>query len=225
MRRFDSVKEVRRWDGLAIGQAARRDRRADSKLAKDAAKAAAAGARAVLAAAKPVFRRDKSRYTRGFKRAISERLGQLRRAARTGRPPAALTLEHAARERLAEVPAVDFTPDPAPSPDPSPSPSPAPSPDPREASTLTVDSCAYNTPNIAAAGKLAPPHPGTELTVTFTRVPDQPVTRQTKTDAQGNWTSNLDAANSPGEWTVKASWPGDADTRPAESASCTVVVG
>jgi hypothetical protein len=214
---------VRRWDGLGIGQVVRRDRRADSKLAKDAAKAAAAGARAALDAAKPVFRRDKSRYTRGFKRALGRRLAQLRRAARTGRPPAALTLEQAARERLAEVPVVDFTPDPAPSPSPSPTPPPTPTPDPREASTLTVDSCAYTAPNIAAAGKLAPPHPGTELTVTFTRVPQPTVTRQTKTDAQGNWTSNLDASNFPGEWTVKASWPGDADTRPAE-ASCTVEV-
>jgi len=228
VRRFDSAKEVRRWDGLAIRRAVRRDRRADAKLAKDVAKAAAAGAGAVLDAARPVLRRDKSRYTRRFKRAIVKRLGQLKRAARTGRPPAALALDPAAGERLAEVPLVDFTPDPAPSPSPSPSPSPkpspSPSPDPLEPSTLTVDTCAYNAPFINAGGKLTPPHPGTELTVTFTRGPQESISKQTKTDAQGNWTSSQDAANFPGTWTVKASWPGDADTRSTESTECKLTV-
>jgi len=227
LRRFDTVKDVQRWDGLAIGTVERRDDRADTRLAKGAAKAAATGARRVLDAAKPVFRRDKSRFTRKFRRAITKRLGQLRKAGRTGNPPSALVLDQAVLDKVSEVPVADFPPEaaPTPAPTPTPTPSPTPTPDPRETSALTIDSCAATAGTINVLGKLTPPHPGTELTVVFTKPPLEPISKVTKTDDQGSYTTQHDAANTPGLWSVKASWPGDADTQPAESATCTVQVG
>jgi hypothetical protein len=225
-KRADTVKELRRWEKRGDRRAIKLADRIEKRLGKAAARAVATGARRVLKAARPVFRRDKSAETRAFRRTIAAQLARMRKAARTGRPPASLTLDDAVLERITKVPLPPAppTPTPTPNPTPTPTPSPTPTPDPRETATLSI-TCSYNANlgRIVAGGTLTPPHPGTTLDVTFSRPPTLQ-TIQTQIGPKGEWTESLDVANFPGDWTAQATWDGDADTKPATSAPCLVTV-
>jgi hypothetical protein len=198
-----------------------------------AAKVSANGIRKALKAAKPVFGRDKSRATRRLRSLLNKRMAAFKRAAKRSSAPAGVVLDQAIVDRLRRVSTRTFpdpqptpTPTPTPSPTPTPTPTPTATPDPRGDSTLTIDVCPGQVVSgkpIDVEGTLTPANPGTEVTVTFTKPPLAPVVRQTKTDAGGKWTSShTPGPNDVGEWSVKATWPGDADDKPSESAVCTV---
>jgi hypothetical protein len=131
------------------------------------------------------------------------------------------------------------TPPPAPAPAPQPAPAPAPQPAPeRAASTLAVtyytcDGTALWTPTgdpytAKIRGRLLPAKAGSPVRVTHRRprgVP--PIVHTVRTDADGWWEDSVTAEEwSAGygiRWEIQASFEGDAERLPSESATCTVM--
>jgi len=71
--------------------------------------------------------------------------------------------------------------------------------------------------SVTVSGSISPGHGGVTVTLTYTRPDSSVVTRTVTSGAGGNYTDTY-TPDRAGSWTVKASWPGDADHNGATSS-------
>jgi hypothetical protein len=211
---FDSVREQRRLRNLAPSKLVRRIEKKEASDRRKAIEAALTATKRVLAAARPVLRLDGSKRARRFRKDMTKTAARLRRAAKGKNavlppsltiPPGKIRLPRRVR--------------------PIPEQAPPPPPDRRVTTTLTLDSCPANVAApkpIEVAGKLTPAQAGIELKVTFTHASAGSEVKLVKSDANGNWTAEHEPSpNATGDWSVVATFAGDANRKPSISQACT----
>lgn len=77
--------------------------------------------------------------------------------------------------------------------------------------------------SVTISGLLAPPHAGTTITLLLTPPNSSSIVRTVMAAQDGAYSCPLNP-DSVGSWTVKASWPGDGDHMPSESAPSSFMV-
>jgi hypothetical protein len=216
---YDSVKEQNKLAGLEVGQLLRRDSKQEASNRKQAVRAAFAGLKDVIEAARPVFKRDSSKYTKGFRRGIAKAAARFQRAAKKGARvlPGALVLPPLNLKLPRRLPPVPPTP---------PTPVPGPTVQPLAATTLSFTECPANVAPpkaIEVAGNLSPARAGDTVVVTFSHPNAGVIPVLATVDAAGNWsaTHSPSSLNFTGTWSVGASFAGDSTRLPA-SASCQI---
>ncbi len=213
-----------------------------------AADISADGIRDALKAGRSIFSRDKSRKTSRLRGLLTARLKGFRRAQKNGSAAPNLILDQAILDRVQKVapktfpppqpppprpPAVPPPPPPPAVPPPPPPPAvpppppPPPPPDPRPVSTLTIGCPSTGKApagNAAITGNLSPVRVGVDITLYVTPPGDATVTQTTKTNANGDYMGNV-MTTKVGTWMVYARWAGDGVTQPADSPTCSILVG
>lgn len=76
---------------------------------------------------------------------------------------------------------------------------------------------------LTITGRIEPPQINAPVTVTYAREGATPVAHSTTTDGSGNYTDNF-TFDTPGNWTIQASWAGDATYASASSGVCPLEV-
>ena len=96
---------------------------------------------------------------------------------------------------------------------------------PKQKSTITVSATSQDG-KIAVSGSLAPPVEGADVTLTYRGPDGSTITRDAFVESDGTF-RDLFSPPIEGEWTVTASWPGNAkyEASPSESTSLTVEKG
>ncbi|HEU4907145.1 MAG TPA: Ig-like domain-containing protein [Solirubrobacterales bacterium] len=222
---FDSAREQRRLARLGTAKLRRVQARRLAKTRRQVVGVAIAGVSATLRAARPVLRRDSSRYAKRIRGALAGALARFRRAKRNGAKalPASLALSPPATRWPRRAPRDPRTPPPAPISPPALVPVSPPTEEPRK-STLTIDQCPAEvvTPKpIEVAGSLSPAAAGSPVAVTFDYPKDDPVTKTVTTGADGSWSADhTPNPNYVGTWTVTAHFAGDATRLPATAPTC-----
>jgi hypothetical protein len=224
---FDSRREQNRQARLGIRRLLKLQARRQAALRRQVLAAAVKGIGEALRSARPVFRRDPSRFTRRIRGELTAAAARFRRAKRVGAKvlpgPLALTPQSAQWPRRApRAPGLPLPSIPGPVLTPSPQPGTQPQ---RGPSTVTIAQCP---PQVVApdpievAGSLAPALAGSQVEVSFAFPNAEPVAVAAVTDANGGWSaSHTPSPNQVGTWTVTASFAGDA-TRLPSAASCAI---
>jgi hypothetical protein len=216
---YDSAKEQSKAAGLGIQELLKRDSKQEARDRRKVVHAAVVGLEEVLKAARPVFKEDSSKFTRGFRKLITKAAAKFRRAEKK----AAKTLPGP----LVLLPQAPSPPRKAPRiPEPPQTPFPGPTFQPRAATTLTTTECPFSaiTPKpIEVGGSLTPAQADSAVSVTFSRPGSSPVTVVVKTDAAGDWkASHTPGPNETGVWDVNAGFAGDSKRLPSSSPLCQV---
>lgn len=214
----DTAAEQNKLAGLGIGQLLELDAKQEARTRKQAAAAALAGLREALRDARPVFGKDSSRYTRGFRLALGKAAAKFRRAAKAGAKtlPGPLVLSPQAPQLPRKVPRIPATPPP---------PVPGPAVEQLAASSLVIGTCPANVAApqpIQVGGSLTPAGAGS-VVVSFSHPNAGTFVKVAVTDAVGNWSaSHAPGPNDTGTWTVSASFGGDSKRLPANAGPCLV---
>jgi hypothetical protein len=210
---FDSVREQRRLRNMGVTELVRLVAKRERSDRRKAIKAALTAAKRVLAAARPVLRLDGSKLAKRFRKDMAKTVARLRRAAKGNKAvlPPSLTIPPGKIRLPRRVGLIPVPPLP-------------PAPDRRVKTTLTLDSCPANVASpkpIEVAGKFTPAQAGIELKVTFTHPKAGAVVKTVTTDASGDWAaSHGPSPNDPGDWSITASFAGDASRLPSTSQTC-----
>lgn len=217
---YDSAAEQSKLAGLSTGKLLKRDSKQEARNRKKAIHAAVVGLREALKAAGPVFKRDSSPYTKGFRLGLAKAAAKFRRAEKKGAKalPGPLVLSPQAARLPRKVPAIPLPPPP---------PFPGPTLEALAATTLTIDGCPANVASpkaIEVSGKLVPAQAGSAVTVTFRHPAVAAVGMVVKTDVAGNWSAeHTPGPNDTGTWSVDAEFAGDAKRLASTAATCQVL--
>lgn len=222
LKELDTKSEQQRLSSESLEKLIKSKEAREARERRKTISAALSAAQAVLAAARPVLRLDHSKLTARFGHDMSKLIARFRRAAGShGSPmPASLTLTPSTFKLPRRVPILP--------PGSFPTPTPTPTPvfiNQQADSTLTIDTCPVSVAPgkpIEVAGKLLPAVNQSQVTVSFSHpgVPSGELV--VTTDAAGAWAAKYepDAAVQTGIWTVRASFAGDGNRKPATSQAC-----
>ena len=189
----------------------------EAKTRRKTARAALADVSAILAAARPIFKLDKSGFAKRTRKALLEAQARFRKATRNGTKtlPASLTLpplDERFPRRTPKVPGQPpFTPAKAVI---------------RTVTKLTLDECpalVVKPKAIEVAGSLTPALAGAQVSVTFVPPKGGPSVVVATVGAGGSWSAGFTPAPSDtGTWSVNATYAGDATHTASSAPTCTV---
>ena len=215
----DSAKEQAKLNGMGTAALVKYVNKQEARNRKRIARAALAGVRDILKAARPVFKIDDSRFTKKAHKALSKAAARFRKATRKGGKglPASLTLPAVnPREGSHGTPRI-------------PTPTPTPVPTPTNFRTLTsmgLDQCepqVAEPKEIEVSGTLNVAPAGSPVEVDF-RSPGGGLVRAiVKSEPGGKWSAkHMPVQGETGLWQVSASYAGDSTYAASSSPTCQV---
>jgi hypothetical protein len=213
----DTVKEQNGLAGGSVADLVRFDEKQDGKNRRKAARVALADVGAILAAAKPVFKLDKSGFAKRTRRTLLQAQARFRKA--TGKSAKTLPgsqtlppLDERFPKRTPKVPAQSpFTPPKAVI---------------KTVTKLTLDECpafVLKPKPIEVAGALTPTLAGAQITASFVPPKGSASVVNATVGADGRWKAAFTPAPSDiGAWHVNASYAGDSTHTASSAPTCTV---
>jgi hypothetical protein len=213
----DTAKEQSQLAGGGVANLVKFDTGQEAKNRRKAAHVAFADVGAILAAARPIFRLDKSGFAKRTRQALLQAQTRFRKATGKGAktPPASLTLpplDERFPKRTPSVPVQPpFTPAKAVI---------------RTVTKLTLDECpalVVKPKPIEVGGRLTPALAGAQVNVTFVPPKGGPSVVLATVGSDGSWSASFTPAPSDtGGWSVNAAYAGDATHTASSAPTCSV---
>jgi hypothetical protein len=213
----DTAKEQRQLGSGSIANLVKFDAKQEAKNRKKAARAALSGVGAILAAARPILKLDKSAFAKRARRALLQAQARFRKATRKGTKtlPASLTLPPLGERFPNRTPRV-----------PRQTPFSPPKALTKTITKLTLDECpavVASPKAIEVAGSLTPALAGAQISVTFVPPKGSPSVVTTTVDAAGAWSAGFTPEpTDTGTWKVDAAYAGDSNHTASSAPTCAV---
>jgi hypothetical protein len=209
---FDSAREQTKLAAQSFGSLVKGDARRERRNRGKVVRLGLATTKGILAAARPIFAVDRSKYMRRVHLTLAKAARRFRKAQKgSAALPLSLTLRPIGVKFPHATPKVPAQPA-----------TPVPPATVKTTTALTFTACpaavASGKP-IDVAGSLSPPQGGAAVSVTFRGPLGEVVTVPASTGADGSWSASYTPGSS-GAWTVDAAYSGDASYAPASAPSC-----